>query len=84
MVFTIYKCDGKHWSCNPDNLYKFPSSAPISFHMKFGSKDSIVLRKTRFHFEIWLTFGQGQRLTLTFDTHEASFTHSEFIGCKNF
>ena len=31
-----------------------------------------VLEKTRFKFEYHVTFGQGQRMTLTFDTHVAS------------
>ena len=28
--------------------------------------------KTSFDFEIWVTFDQGQRMTLTFDTHSTS------------
>ena len=28
-----------------------------------------------FNFEIWMTFGQGQRMTLTFDTHSTSLNH---------
>ena len=28
-----------------------------------------------FNFEIWMTFGQVQRMTLTFDTHSTSLTH---------
>ena len=30
------------------------------------------LRKTSFNFEIWVTFDQGQRMTLAFDTHPTS------------
>ena len=33
------------------------------------------LRKTSFDFEIWVTFHQGQRMALTFDTQSTSFTH---------
>ena len=34
----------------------------------------LFLRKTSFTFEIWVTFDQGQRMTmtLTFDTHSTS------------
>ena len=28
-----------------------------------------------FNFEIWVTSDQGQRMTLTFDTHSTSLTH---------
>ena len=28
-----------------------------------------------FNFEIWVTFDQGQKMTLTFDTHSTSLTH---------
>ena len=28
-----------------------------------------------FNFEIWMTFGQVQRMKLTFDTHSTSLTH---------
>ena len=28
-----------------------------------------------FNFEIWVTFDQGQRMTVTFDTHSTSLTH---------
>ena len=39
------------------------------------------LRKTSFNFEIWVTFGQDQRITLIFDTHLTSFTH--LVECFN-
>ena len=35
----------------------------------------LFLWKTSFNFEIWMTFDQGQRMTLTFDTHSTSLTH---------
>ena len=37
------------------------------------------MRKTSFNFEIWGTFDQGQRMTLTFDSHSTSLTH--FAKC---
>ena len=33
---------------------------------------TVFLEKTSFNFEIWETFDQGQRITLTFDTHSTS------------
>ena len=37
--------------------------------MNFGSKLPYCFwEKTGFNFEIWVTFDQGQRMTLTFDT----------------
>ena len=35
----------------------------------------LFLQKTSFNFEIWVTFDQGQRMVLTFDTHSTSLTH---------
>ena len=32
----------------------------------------LFLRKKSFNFEIWVTFDQDQRMTLTFDTHSTS------------
>ena len=32
----------------------------------------LFLGKTSFNFEIWVTFDQGQTMTLTFDTHSTS------------
>ena len=36
---------------------------------------SIQAKSQTFNFEIWVTFDQGQRMTLTFDTHSTSLTH---------
>ena len=35
----------------------------------------LFLQKTNFNFDIWVTFNQGQRMALTFDTHSTSLTH---------
>ena len=32
----------------------------------------LFLRKKSFNIEIWVTFAQGQRITLTIDTHSIS------------
>ena len=57
--------------------------ADPSFHIKFGLKfkDLRVSEKTSFNFETWETFGQGQNITLTFDTYLASYTH--LVDCFN-
>ena len=36
------------------------------------NRQKMFLRKASFNFEIWVTFDQGQRMTLTFDTHPTS------------
>ena len=36
---------------------------------------SIQTKSQTFNFEIWVTFDQGQRMTLTFDAHSTSLTH---------
>ena len=36
---------------------------------------SIQAKSQTFNFEIWVTFDQGQRMTLTIDTHSTSLTH---------
>ena len=35
----------------------------------------LFLRKTSFNFEIWVIFGKGQRIALTFDIHLTSWPH---------
>ena len=53
----------------------------INFHSHFFIKLSyelwfqiaqLFLWETSFNFEIWVTFDQGQRMALTFDTHSTS------------
>ena len=44
--------------------------------MNFGLKSpKLFLRKTSFNFENRVTFDQGQRMTLTFDTHSTLLTY---------
>ena len=44
--------------------------------MNFGSKSlNCFLEKQSFNIEIWVTFDQGQSMTLTFDTQSTSLTH---------
>ena len=46
----------------------------MSFGFKWPNCFSEKLVLT-FNFEIWVTFDQGQRMALTFDTHSTSLTH---------
>ena len=64
------------WSCDPTHLYKFSFlfSLKLSYEIWFQIAQ-LFMRKTSFNFEIWMTFDQGQRMTLTFDTHSRSLTH---------
>ena len=64
------------WSCDPTHLYKFSFlfSLKLSYELWFQITQ-LFLRKTSFNIEIWVTFDQGQRMTLTFDTHSTSLTH---------
>ena len=44
--------------------------------MNFGSKSpNCFWEKQVYNIEIWMTVDQGQRITLTFDTHSTSLTH---------
>ena len=90
--FSIYG-HGSHLGNVTQLIYtEFHSHSPISFHMNFGSKSpNCFCNKTSFNFEISLTFEQGQRMTLTFDTHSTSLTHeltassnSETKDCNSF
>ena len=75
-VFIIYGHGGHVGRVTQLICINFHSHSPISFHMSFGSKSlNYFCEKTRFNFEIWVTFVQGQRMNLTFDTHLTSLTH---------
>ena len=75
-VFTIYGHGGHVGQVTQLIYIHFHSHSPISFHMSCGSKSlNFFCKKTTFNFEIWVTFVQGQRMTLTFDTHSTSLTH---------
>ena len=78
--FLPYMGMAAMWSCDPTHLYKFsfPFSLKLSYELWFQIAQ-LFLRKTSFNFDISVTFDQGQRMTLTFDTHETSLTH--FVEC---
>ena len=46
---------------------------PESFHTKFGSDRHSTLRKSSLIFCMYTTLGQGQEITLTFNTHISSY-----------
>ena len=52
---------------------------PESFHTKFTSEWSSSLRKSGLNFCMYTTLGQGQVMTLTFNTHIPSF--SQLVVC---
>ena len=69
--FTIYGHGGHVGHlCKFSFLFSFKLSYELWFPMA-----QLFLRKTSFNFEIRVTFDQGQRMTLTFDTHSTSLTH---------
>ena len=75
-VFTIYVHGGHLGHVTQLILYKFS----FLFYHKLSHKiwfqmTQLFLRKTSFNFEIWVIFGKGQRMTLTFDTQSTSITH---------
>ena len=54
----------------------FHFCAPKIFHIYYlVSNNSTVSEKKEFNFENRVTFGEGQRMTLTFDTHVGSTDH---------
>ena len=60
----------------PTHLYKFSFLFSLKLSYEFWFQIAqLFLLKTSFNFEIWVTFDQGQRMTLTFDTHSTSLTH---------
>ena len=67
-------------------LFSFLFPLKLSYEPRFQIA-LLFLRKTSFNFEIWVTFDQGQRKTLTFDTHLTWLTHLAKCfkqGCNSF
>ena len=56
---------------------------PDSFHIKFGLDwhSQLFLRKSSLNFCMYTTFGQGQEMTLTFNTHISSYIQLDV--CSN-
>ena len=54
----------------------FHSHSPLSFHMSFGSESpNCFCEKQVLTLKSEVTFDQGQRMALTFDSHSTSLTH---------
>ena len=62
------------WSYSHLYKFSFPFTHKLSKEIWFQMTQQIP-RETSFNFEIWVTFGQSQMMTLTFDTHLTSLTH---------
>ena len=65
------------WSSDVIVSSDFHFLVPESFHTKFGSD-----RHSSLKFCMYTTLGQGQEMTLTFNTHISSYTRGdpEVIG----
>ena len=50
-----------------------------SLHLKFGKMVQWFMRKASFNFDLQITLGQGQKMTLTLNTHIPSF--SQLLVC---
>ena len=68
-VFTIYGHGGHLGHLTRIMLTTFQFLVPESFHKKFSSEWPSSLRKFGLNFCMYTTLGQGQEMTLTFNTH---------------
>ena len=68
-VFTIYEHGGHLDHVTRIMLTDFHFLVPESFHTKFGSEWPVVSEKSGLNFCMYTTLGQGQVMTLTFNTH---------------
>ena len=66
---------GASWSRDQGHLCKFPFVCSQIFHIVFGFNNSTASEKKWFNFENRVTFREGQRITLTFDTYVGSTDH---------
>ena len=64
---------------NPGPLTYESGALPIALrgpaHEALNHSPEYTGQSQTFNFEIWVTFDQGQRMTLTFDTHSISLTY---------
>ena len=72
-VFTIYGRGGHLGHVTSIISSDFHFLVPESFHTKFGSDRQCSLRKSSLNFCMYTTLGQGQEMTLTFNTHISSY-----------
>ena len=71
-VFTIYGHGGHLGHVTSIMSSDFHCLVPESFHTKFGSDRHSISEKIGFEFLYVTTLGQGQEMTLTFNTHTPS------------
>ena len=66
---------GLSWSCDQAHLYKFSflCSKNLSHSICFQISQQFLRKKGSLKNRV--TFGEGQRMTLTFDTHVGSIDH---------
>ena len=62
------------WEANRNSQKLFPFYKQEG-HEALNRSSEYTGQIQTFNFEIWMTFDQGQRMTMTFDTHSTSFTH---------
>ena len=53
-----------------------------SFHTKLVQNSSVVSEKIMFEFLYVHDLGQGQKMTLTFNTHKPSYSHLVVCICQ--
>ena len=76
--FTRYGPVGHLGHVTSIMLSNFHFLVPESFHTKFGSdRHSSFVRKSSLYFFMYTTLGQGQEMTLTFNTHIFSNIQSD-------
>ena len=72
--FLPYMGVGPSWSCDQHHVirFSFPCTRKLSLKnlVQIGA---VVSEKIRFEFLLYTTLGQGQEMTLTFNTHIPSY-----------
>ena len=71
MFLTIFIGIAATQTIHPKYI-SFHSHSPISFHLNLILNSPRDSGEKKFNFESLVAFGQGQRMTLTFDTHLTS------------
>ena len=65
------------WSCDQHHVirFSFPCTCKLSYKVWFRSTQ-YFMRKSGLNFCMYMTLGQGQEMTLTFNTHISSLNPS--------
>ena len=73
-VFTIYGRGGHYGHVTSNVSSDFHFLVPESFHTKIWFRsEQKFLKKSSFNVCMYTTLGQGQEMTLTFNTHISSY-----------